>query len=100
MDAKSYNWTAFVRISNEKLNQHIHKLIDKVEFGLNTDFRTLIQQVTITSGMKKPFEYSTIGWIDFVMPITIFWSESTGKQPEYMKIDHQLVFEPEDSGSP
>ena len=51
-ESDKFNWTAFVRIHNEKLSPHIHKLIQKVEFGLNTDYRTLVTHVTITSEMK------------------------------------------------
>ena len=39
---------------------------------------------------QPPFQVKYKHWVDFVMPITIFWKKSTGLEPKV--INHELYF--------
>jgi len=47
-----HRWTVFVRIANQQHNNHIHKLISKVRFGLNSSFGTDYEDIVADDGKK------------------------------------------------
>lgn len=71
-------WSAFVRLPKTQ-----EDIIFKVRFGLHQALGGGHKDV-----FRPPFEVSYKHWVDFTMPVTIFWK---GKK-EPTKIFHQLYF--------